>query len=353
MTDMVDHTEAGNTVQAPAADAAGEQGAQRSIAHYNLLDKIGDGAVGEVYRARDTKVGRTVALKIVAPPIAEDAERLTRLMEDARAASKLSHPNVAILFDLGEADGRAYLAYEFAAGRPLGDEVRGTAMNPRRALDLAIQIADGVADAHAHGILHGDLRPGTIIVTGKGSAKILDFGMAPWTRGGVLRAAAARHPEKLPAYAHTIVAYLSPEQAIGGVVDVRTDVFTMGTLVYEMITGLNPFAAQTPAETVVNVIKAPIAPASAVNPAAPRELDSILEQALTRDLETRQQSAAAFAAELRSIAAMLDVRTGDAAEPSALLPIDESPDKSAAGMLTAALLAFAAAALLVWWWLAR
>lgn len=350
---MVQQSEANDTVQAPGEEPVAEQGSQRSIAHYNLLEKIGDGAVGEVYRARDTKVGRTVALKIVAPPIAEDPARLTSLMDDARAASKLSHPNVAILFDLGEADGRAYLAYEFAAGRPLGDEVRGAAMNPRRALDLAIQIADGVADAHAHGVLHGDLRPGTIIVTAKGSAKILDFGMAPWTRGGVIRAGAARHPEKLPGYATTIVAYLSPEQAIGGVVDVRTDVFTMGTLVYEMITGVNPFTARTPAETIVNVIKTPVAPASEVNPAVPHELDAVLEQALTRDLDKRQQSAAAFAAELRSVAAMLDVRTGDAAEPSALLPIDESPDKSAAGMLLGALVAFALAAVLVWWWLSR
>jgi serine/threonine protein kinase len=322
-----------------------------SVAHYNLLDKIGDGAVGEVYRARDTKVGRTVALKIVAPPIVEDRERLTRLMDDARAASTLSHPNIATLFDLGEADGKAYLAYEFAAGRPLAEEMRGTAMNPRHALDLAIQIADGVADAHAHGILHGDLRPGTVIVTAKGSAKILDFGMAPWTRGGVVRSGAVRHPEKLPVYAPTIVAYLSPEQAIGGVVDVRTDVFTIGTLAYEMITGTNPFAAATPAETIVNVIKGQVLPASEVNPAVPHELDPVLEHALTRDLEKRQQSAAAFAAELRSVAAMLDVRTGDAAEPSALLPIDESPDKSSAGLLTGALLIVAAAFGLVWWWL--
>ncbi|MGH9409858.1 MAG: serine/threonine-protein kinase [Vicinamibacterales bacterium] len=325
----------------------------QTIAHYNLLEKIGDGGVGEVFRARDTKVGRTVALKVVAPPIVEDRERLERLMSDAQAASVLSHPNIATLFDVGEADGRAYLAYEFAAGRPLADEMRGTAMNPRRALDLAIQIADGVADAHAHGILHGDLRPGTIFVTDKGSAKVLDFGMAPWTRGGVVRAGAARHPDTLPVYAPTIVAYLSPEQAIGGAVDARTDVFTMGTLAYEMITGTNPFAAGTPAETIVNVIQGRFASPSEVSPAAPPELDVTLGRALTRDLEQRQQSAAAFAAELRSVAAMLDVRSGDAAEPSALLPIDDSPDRTAAGLLTGALLTAAAAAGFVWWWLTR
>ena len=115
-------------------------------------------------------------------------------------------------------------------------------MNPRRALDLAVQIADGVADAHSHGIIHGDLRPDTIIVTAKGNAKILDFGLAPWTRGGMLRASAAKHPDALPPESSAVLAYLSPEQAIGSAVDPRTDVFSIGTLTYEMVTGRNPFA---------------------------------------------------------------------------------------------------------------
>jgi serine/threonine protein kinase len=323
------------------------------IAHYNLLERIGEGGIGEVFRARDTKVGRTVALKVVFPSITANPERLQRLLEDARAAAVLSHPNIATLWDVGEADGQTYLAYEFAAGRSLLEESGGVPMNPRRALDLAVQIADGVADAHSHGIIHGDLRPDNIIVTAKGNAKILDFGLAPWTKGGMLRASAARNPDTFPPESAPVLGYLSPEQAIGSSVDPRTDVFTIGALTYEMVTGRNPFTGPAAAATVMNVIQGKFTPASEVNPAAPAELDAILARALTPDLDQRQQSAASLAAELRSVAAMLDVRTGDSTSPSALLPIDDSPDRNAAGLLVGALLAAAAAAGGVWWWLSR
>ena len=323
------------------------------IAHYNLLEKIGEGGIGEVFRARDTKVGRTVALKVVAKAIAADPDRLRRLLEDARVASVLSHPNIATLWDVGEADGQTYLAYEFAAGRSLREESGGAPMNTRRALDLAVQIADGVADAHSHGVIHGDLRPDTIIVTTKGSAKVLDFGLAPWTYGGMLRARAVREPDALSPEAAAVLGYLSPEQAIGSAVDPRTDVFSIGALTYEMVTGKNPFTGLTPAATVMNVIQGKFTPASEANPAVPADLDPILARALTPDLSQRQQSAAALAAELRSVAAMLDVRTGDAASPLALLPIDDSPDRNAAGLLVGALVAAAAAAAGVWYWLSR
>lgn len=324
-----------------------------TIAHYNLLDRIGDGGIGELYRARDTKAGRTVALKVVSPAIALNPERLRQLLEDAGTAAGLSHPNIATLWDFGESDGQTYLAYEFAAGRSLLEESGGVPMNPRRALDLAVQIADGVADGHAHGILHGDLRPETIIVTAKGNAKVLDFGLAPWTRGGALRAAAAKNPDLLPPESAAVLGYLSPEQAIGGDVDARTDVFSIGALTYEMVTGRNPFVAPTAAATVMNVIQGKFTPASAVNAAVSPELDGILARALTPDLEQRQQSAAALAAELRSVAAVLDVRTGDAASPSALMPIDDAADRGGAGMLVGVLAVAAAAAAGVWWWLTR
>src|SRR5262249_30090981 len=136
-----------------------------SIAHYNVLDPIGAGGIGEVLRARDTKVGRTVALKIVGPPVAGDPAALARLVEDSTLAKRLSHPNLAALWEVGEADGHTFLAYEFVAGRRLREEAGGVAMKPRRALDLAVQIADGVADAHAHDVIHGDLRPDTVMVT--------------------------------------------------------------------------------------------------------------------------------------------------------------------------------------------
>ena len=324
-----------------------------SIAHYNILEPIGIDGIGEMFRARDTKVGRTVAIKIVGAQLAADPATLARLVEDATIASRLSHPNIATLWEIGEADGKTYLAYEFVAGRRLRDEAAGAAMHPRRALDLAVQIADGVADAHANGVIHGDLRLDTVMVTAKGSAKIIDFGMSQWTRGGAMRSAAAVDPDTLPADAGNVVGYISPEQAIGSAVDTRTDVFSLGAIAYELVTGRNPFAAATPSETLLNVIKAKAAPASEINAWVPKELDPILERALSADIAVRQQSAAALAAELRSVAAVLDVRTGDAPAPTALIPLDDTADRKAGGVLVAALLVAAAAAGAVWWFLTR
>jgi serine/threonine protein kinase len=326
-----------------------------SIAHYNILERIGEGGVGEVYRARDTKVGRTVALKVVSPAIASDAARLDRLLERARETSVLSHPNIAALWDFGEAEGYHYLAYEFAAGQRLRDDAAGAAMNPKRALDLAIQIADGVADAHAHGIIHGDLRPETVVVTAKGSAKILDFGLAPWTRGGATRALAAQTPDALPAESVPVVSCMSPEQVVGGAVDARTDVFSLGTLTYELATGRNPFAGPTAADTVVNVLRTAPVPPSQMNPAMPVDLDAVLGRALAQDLARRQQTVAAFAAELRSVAVKLYARGNDdsARASSAVLHLDESPDKRASSLLFGALTLAAVAAFAVWWWLMR
>jgi eukaryotic-like serine/threonine-protein kinase len=326
---------------------------ESTIAHYNLLEPMGHGSLGEVYRARDTRVGRTVALKILPSSVVDHPARLSSVLEEAGIAASLSHPNIATLFDVGEAGGRYYLAYEFAAGTGLREEMAGGAMNPRRALDLAMQLADAIADAHAHGIIHGDLRPGTIMVTAKGSAKILDFGLTRWTRGGLVRARAALDPDVLPADAISVVAYLSPEQALGSTVDGRTDVFSLGTLTYEMITGRNPFAAATPSDTIVNVIQGKVLRASVASSGVPKEIDETLVRALARDLSKRQQSAASLAAELRSVAAMLDVRTGDAAERSVLMPLDERPDQQASRLLFAALALAAVAAALVWWLLSH
>ena len=335
-----------------ASEPTGASAVQK-IVHYNLLDRVGEGAIGVVFRARDTKVGRTVALKIVSPEIERNPGRLARLLDDARAAMALSHPNIATLFDVGESGGAHYLAYEFAAGRTLRDECGGASMNVRRAVDLAVQIADGVASAHANGIVHGDLRPETVIVTGKGSAKVLDFGLADWTKGGEIRASAARSASSLPVESIGVLAYLSPEQASGVGVDSRTDVFTLGTLAYEMLTGRNPFVAKTPLETVANVMRARVPLASEVNAAVPKDLDPVLARALMKDLQQRQQSAASFAAELRSVGAVLDVRGGEAVHTPDLIPLDDTADRNASWLLTAALLVAAAAAAAVWWFLSR
>lgn len=321
---------------------------ERTIAHYNLLERLGEGGLGEVFRARDTKVGRTVALKLLSRPAGEGIDR-DAFLADARAAATLSHPNIATLFDVGEHEGAAYLAYEFVSGITLAQEMDGRAMRPRRAVELAVQIADALADAHAQGILHGDLRPDTVMVTGKGSARVLDFGLSRWTRGGGIRARAARDPDALEATAVPVVACMSPEQALGGLVDARTDVFSLAVLLYEMLTGRNPFRGATVTATIMNVIGSTAPPASSLNPDVVPELDAIVARALAKDIESRQQSAAAFSAELRSVGAILDVRSGDS-EPGELLPLDDEGGGSGKYVALVAILA-AVAFGLTWWFL--
>jgi eukaryotic-like serine/threonine-protein kinase len=321
----------------------------RTIAHYNLLERIGEGSLGEVYRARDRKTGRTVALKILPDALERDEAAREALLSDARTTATLSHPNIATLFDAGQdldQDGECYLVYEFATGITLRQEIGGRAVHPRRAVELAIQVAEALADAHAHGLLHTDLRTDTIVVTPKGNAKVLDFGMARWTRGGAIRGRAAQAADTLGPDALPVVSYLSPEQALGGLVDARTDVFSLGAILYEMLTGRNPFAAPTVGETVMNVIsKTPPAP-STLNGDVISDLDAIVLRALAKDIDTRQQSAAAFSAELRSAGAMLDVRSGDLSQTE-LLPLDD--EGSSVGMWLTVVFLLGLVGLVVWW----
>ena len=327
-----------------------------TIAHYNLLDRLGNGGLGEVYRARDTKVGRTVALKLTPPDLAA-SQRYVRLQEDAGAASKLSHPNIATLFDAGEHEGRLYLAYEFVQGETIRQQMNGAPMNPRHALDLAIQVADALADAHAVGVVHKDIRPDTILETGKGSAKVLDFGMSRWTRGGQTRALAAAAPDSVGVDALAIVSYMSPEQALGGAVDARTDVFSLASVVYEMVTGVHPFAGPDAASTLINITQKIPPPPTTVNPELPKMFDVVLGRALSKPLDRRTESATRLAAELRRCRGLLDPH-GDAppsARPRAsadvqadLLPIEEEGGGSGVWWLLVALLAGLAGAIYYW-----
>lgn len=316
------------------------------VAHYNLLELIGEGRLGQVYRARDTKVGRTVALKLVPAALLSDPAVRERFFEDARAAAALSHPNIATLFDVAEHGRGAYLAYEFVHGVPLREEMAGQSVGPRRTLDVAIQIADALADGHAAGIVHGDIRPDNIMINRKGSAKLLEFGMGAWSAAGKVRRQAVASPERLGPDAMAIVSYMSPEQALDGSVDSRTDVFSLATVVYEMLTGRHPFAGAGVAGTIVNIIQATPPLASSVNADVPKDVDVILTRALAKDIEGRQQSAASFSAELRSVAAVLDVRSGDS-EPHELIPIDD--EGSGAGTWIAILLGLAAIGAAIWY----
>lgn len=306
---------------------SGELGA---VAHYNLLERIGEGGLGEVFRARDTKVGRTIALKLAPPGLAEGPRR-QRLIEDARAAATLSHPNIATLFDVGHHQGRLYLAYEFVQGEALRQQLAAGPMNSRHALDLGLQIADALAEGHARGVLHKDLRPDSVIETAKGSAKVLEFGMSLWTRTGQTRALAAASPGSVPQDAMPLIAYMSPEQALGSRVDARSDLFSLGVMLYEMLTGAHPFAADDPSGTLAQITDKTPPPPSSVNPDLPKMVDVVLGRLLAKDPEKRTPNARAAAAELRRCRSLLEGGPAPAVRgsperierPTELLPIEE------------------------------
>ena len=283
-----------------------------TLGQYKILDRIGVGGMGEVYRARDTRLGRTVAIKVLPEDVANDPDRRERFVREARATAALSHPNIAALYEIGEDQGHIFLVFEFVPGDTLQTIIAGRGLNPRRALDLAVQIADALADAHAEGIVHRDIKPGNIIVTPKGAAKILDFGLATWTAGGVEREQAGHETTRLATSAGTTlgtVAYMSPEQALGEAVDQRTDVFSLGIVLFEMLTGRLPFSGPTSTAVALKIVQAQAPVPSAINPSLPRELDLIVAKALAKSLDARYESAATLSAELRSIGAILDVRT--------------------------------------------
>jgi TolB-like protein len=295
-----------------------------TLGHYKILDRIGAGGMGEVYRARDTRLGRTVAIKVLAAGVANDPERRDRFLREARATAALSHPNIAALYEIGEDQGQLFLVFEFVPGETLKTEIGGQPLNPRRAIDLAVQIADALADAHAEGIVHRDIKPANIIVTPKDKAKVLDFGLATWTAGGAERDHAANEATVMvtsPGTALGTVAYMSPEQALGEKVDHRTDVFSLGIVLFEMLTGKPPFGGATSTALALQIVQASAPAPSAVNRSLPPELDAIINKMLAKSIEQRYESAVTLAAELRSIGAILDVRS-DFAAPEATLPRD-------------------------------
>jgi serine/threonine-protein kinase len=322
-----------------------------AVGQYNILERLGGGALGDVYRARDTRAGRTVALMVPPPQLLASPARRARFLEDARKAAKLNHQNIAMLFDIVEQDGGCYLAYEFAEGPSLREEMGSAALEARLALHLATHVADALAAGHASGIVHGDVRPDTIVVTPKGSVKVLSFGMTMWTTGGLARAKAAAGADALDREEALVAAYLSPEQARGAAGDPRSDLFALGIVLYEMLTGVQPFAAATPRGTIANVESRMPAPPSAVNPHLPAELDAldaIVMRLLAKGLDHRYQTASDVAADIRRVTRRLDA-TND--EPGRRDPRtrQEKPRHGAVWLALLAVIAMAAAA---WWFFA-
>jgi serine/threonine-protein kinase len=315
----------------------------QTIAHYNLLERLGAGALGDVYRARDLKYGRTVALMMPPAALIADAGQREKFLAQARAAQTLNHPNIATLYDVVEQDGNCYLAYEFAAGPSLRDEMAGRPINLRRAIELAAQISDALAEGHSRGLVHADLRPDNIVITPKGSPKILNFGLTGWTTSGQARAAAAS-AYGLGTDPHGVAGYLSPEQALGGTIDERSDVFSFGVLLQEMLTGNNPFAGAEPAATVMNVIRHTPPPPSASTPSVPAALDALVTRALATPVEARPAGALAMSSDLRRIAATLDAR-----ERATELPIRPAAAGRKTGLVWLVVVGMVAVLIVLWY----
>ncbi len=267
----------------------------KKLQHYEIVAKLGEGGMGVVYKARDARLDRFVALKVLPPEKTADPDRKRRFMQEARAASALNHPNIITIHDIGEAEGATFIAMECVEGRTLDQLIGPKGLNLDEVIKFALQIAGALAKAHAAGIVHRDLKPSNVMVTGDGLVKVLDFGLAKLSEPAApveLAVTRTLAPVTQEGVIAGTAAYMSPEQAEGKSVDARSDIFAFGALVYEMLTGRRAFQRGSQASTIAAVLLEQPEPVAGIMPDTPRDLEKIIARCLRKDPAQRFQGMA-------------------------------------------------------------